>query len=154
MSKRYGSLLDRFWRNTIKGDGCWLWIGPKDDFGYGRLRNGARRVRAHRLSYEMFRCSIPADKFVLHSCDNPACVNPEHLRVGTALENVQDKVHRYRQTKGEASPWAKLQTEQVIAIKSADGTDRALAQQYGVSHSVISAIRRGVKWKHIQRPAQ
>ena len=76
---------DRFWRHVAKGDGCWLWIGFKNQWGYGRFHRNMSfpYAQAHRLSWELEHGAIPAGLCVLHRCDVPACVNPDHLFLGT-----------------------------------------------------------------------
>jgi hypothetical protein len=87
-----------FNRVKIDENGCWNYTGFKDKFGYGRLRGlDGHKILAHRLSYEENYGPIPEDMMVLHSCDNPACVNPEHLRLGTQTDNMQDMTGRKRQ---------------------------------------------------------
>lgn len=76
--------------------GCWLWLGKVDRSGYGEVSVGSHLRRAHRVSYEAFAGPIPAGKMVLHRCDQPSCVNPDHLYVGTAKENMRDCVDRGR----------------------------------------------------------
>ena len=100
----YCTFLDRFWNKVEKGkpDACWNWIGAKHPFGYGdiRLGGGSRQrtihIRAHRFSYELHHGPIPAGLDVCHSCDNPTCVNPHHLFVGTARDNVLDAIRNNR----------------------------------------------------------
>jgi hypothetical protein len=77
-------------------DGCILWRGPTDRDGYGRLRSFGKRITAHRLSWMLHRGAIPAGLHVLHSCDEPACVAIEHLRLGTHAENMRDRGARGR----------------------------------------------------------
>lgn len=148
MSKRYGTLEARFWRhvNPEPNTGCWLWDGPIDDFGYGRFRVGQKKRRARRISADLHSIEVPAGKILRHKCDVPGCVNPDHLLVGTHAENNRDRSVRGRSCSGEASPFAKLSIESVRAIRAANGTHRALAAQFGVSHAVIGKIRRGQKW--------
>ena len=94
--------------------GCWLWTGQKSQKGYGILQtqksNKIKKHRAHRLSYEIFKGPIPEGMYVCHSCDTPACINPEHLWVGTVQQNNADRVEKMRGT-------TKLNKEQVAEIK-------------------------------------
>jgi hypothetical protein len=98
-------VLKRFWAKVLKqpGDGCWEWIGAKHTGGYGQLRVSGVLKTTHRLSWEIHKGEVPAGLWVLHKCDNRACVRPEHLFVGTGLQNVRDTVakgrHRGRTSK-------------------------------------------------------
>lgn len=92
---------DRFWRRVNKTDGCWEWTGAHHPFGYGQFRigNGSKQgklVSAHRYSYELHKGAIGPGLSVLHECDNPKCVRPDHLYQGTAADNFDDMVRRAR----------------------------------------------------------
>jgi hypothetical protein len=89
-------LEDRFWRKVHKTDGCWLWIAFKNNQGYGVIRENRINILAHRMSLKLSGVDLPDDKNALHKCDVPACVNPEHLYVGTQKENARDVVIRGR----------------------------------------------------------
>jgi hypothetical protein len=149
MSKRYGEFLDRFWgyvdRFPPEGNGCWLWRGPVDD-GYGRMRRGQVKARAHRIMYELQCGEIPQGKVVRHSCDNPACVNPDHLELGTLADNVADMDKRGRRSLIHS---AKLTENDVRRIREDSRAERAIAADYGVSHTTIGDIKRGKKWSHL-----
>lgn len=88
----------RFWAKVEKGPGCWLWTGAKNSRGYGQTASGlkGKSKLAHRASYEHFYGPIPDGLYVLHRCDVPHCVNPQHLFVGTAADNMQDAVRKGR----------------------------------------------------------
>lgn len=89
---------ERFWSKVVKKDGCWKWVGAKSQ-GYGYIQIGGRKdkvIRAHRLSYMLEHGEIPDGHIVRHKCDNPECCNPEHLEIGTMLDNSQDMVKRRR----------------------------------------------------------
>ena len=139
---------DRFWakvdRPSIKE--CWNWNGSTRK-GYGRIRIGNnRQISTHRLiaSYEFGR--LPAGAVVRHQCDNPLCVNPTHLCLGSALQNMNDKALRGR-VRGSRNPRAKLNEEQVAAIRASREPLDTLAHRYAISNSTIQAIRYGRNWR-------
>lgn len=88
--------MERFWSKVEKTDGCWLWTAYLDERGYGTFGYKGKVHYAHRVSYELTKGPIPIGLHILHSCDNPACVNPAHLRTGTHTDNMRDKVERGR----------------------------------------------------------
>lgn len=136
--------------------GCWEWVAGKDTHGYGQMKINGRKRLAHRVSYELYRGPIPDGILVCHDCDNPACINPDHLFLGTQTENMADMMSKGRgrkaRLKGEDHSQAKLTESDVVAILSAKGlvSQVALADQYGVSPSQIGNIHRGKAWTHIQ----
>lgn len=88
--------MERFWSKVNKTDGCWIWTAYRDDKGYGCFGFRGKVWKAHRVAYELATGPIPTGAHILHSCDNPSCVNPEHLRAGTHADNMRDKVARGR----------------------------------------------------------
>jgi hypothetical protein len=147
--KTYYDLLSYTDRNEC---GCWIWRRAKSDFGYGIVyRPGVGLVRAHRMAWEMTQGPIPSGLVVLHKCDTPACINPDHLRIGTKKQNSEDMVLKGRTNgpKGERCARAKLTQEQVLAIRLDGRTTVEIAAEYGVHHSNISRIKRGLRWSHI-----
>lgn len=89
---------DKFWARVAKADGCWVWTGAKDKNGYGTFSPSAAtgQLRAHRVSWQIHRGTIPTGMSVCHHCDNPECTNPEHLFVGTNKDNMEDKIRKGR----------------------------------------------------------
>ncbi len=138
--------IDRFSLWVQKGDGCWLWIGGKNDKGYGRLylSDPKRVVYAHRFAWAIANGPIPDEYEVCHRCDNPPCVRPDHLFLGTHLENMQDMV-----TKGRYA--SKSKPERVprgVRVNTAKLND--IGREYGVTHSVIQKVVVGRSWAHVQ----
>ena len=98
-------MVDRFWEQTATGDGCWLWQGSRNNKGYGQLSKGGRSggsVLTHRYSWEIHNGPIPDGLCVCHRCDNPPCVNPEHLFLGTYKDNAVDRRDKGRNTRYKA----------------------------------------------------
>ncbi|PRA53867.1 hypothetical protein CQ062_13705 [Ochrobactrum sp. MYb68] len=116
--------------------GCWLWTGYINSDGYGHFNVRGSIEKAHRVSFRAFRGEIPSGYLVLHSCDQPCCVNPQHLRIGTDVENAADKARRRR------AP-TKLSDDQVNEIRSADGRYCDIADAYGVSAAWVCRIKGG-----------
>lgn len=149
------SLEDRFWRNVSKSESteCWDWLACTDKDGYGTMRVGGRKVgKAHRISHELNKGPIPKALFVLHRCDNPKCVNPAHLFLGTNKDNSDDKVKKGRNhiTLGILNGKAKLTADQVLTIKADSRTHKVIAKDYGVTQSAIDKIKAGLSWKHLE----
>ena len=94
--KKIIPIKKRFWSKVRKTSKCWIWEGHKDKNGYGRIGLDKKYIRVHRFSYELKNGHIPKGLWVLHQCDNPPCVNPSHLKVGTHQENQSDKSERGR----------------------------------------------------------
>lgn len=122
---------------------CLIWGGAKNDRGYGQVMWNGRVVYVHRLAYESEHGPIPDGLYVCHTCDNPPCFNPVHLWAGTNAENQQDAKAKGRRASGERHPGHRLTTEQIAVIRASNGNQRVLAEQLGVSQSLISRIRAG-----------
>jgi hypothetical protein len=159
-AQRFASFRDRFYQK-VKPDpadpvtGCHIWTGAKDSGGYGAFEVGGKQCRAHRVAWELVFGPIPADGKILHwKCDNPACVNPLHLRLGTQRTNTADRDRKGRRrggaSRGERNRSARLTNEQVLEIRADTGSkQKALAAKYGVSICQISNIRSRKYWKHL-----
>lgn len=131
--------------------GCYLWT-RRVHRRYGRLtvRHGWI-LEAHRAAWITSRGDIPKGLFVCHKCDVPICVNPSHLFLGTHTDNMRDMIAkgRKRTTKGEANPGAKLTEQAVREIRGDSRSNQAVARSYGVSKSLVSAVRNGIVWKDV-----
>ena len=130
---------------------CMEWGGYTDKDGYGIMKDQGVNKRAHRVSYEMTKGSIPSGMVVMHTCDNPPCVNPDHLKCGTQAENVEDahQKGRMRSLNGDSHYNARLTEDDVLAIRASGDSARDLAVKYGVAYGHIRAIITRVKWRHI-----
>lgn len=159
MSRRMRPLADRFWDFVSKGEGCWLWRGGTNGkYGVlGRGGRGAPMVYAHRLSYELAHGEVPSGLYVMHSCDTPLCVRPEHLAVGTQTDNMRDAMNKGRishvsKTPGEKNRHAKLTAADVGKIRErlAQGeTRRSVAATLGMNPHTISRIALRQLWPHV-----
>jgi hypothetical protein len=137
--------------------GCWVWLGAVDKDGYGKTSHSAsglkRYVRSHRLVYELLVGPIPAGKMLLHGCDNPCCVNPDHMTVGTQADNVADRDRKGRTNRapcpGEKNNRAILNEAQVLEIRASKERLKVLAARYGVSVPCIKGVRCRTNWKHL-----
>jgi len=146
-------------------DECWEWQSARSN-GYGLLGNWPKSgIYAHRLAYELEHGPIPAGLFVCHDCDNPPCVNPAHLFLGTQADNLADmatkgrsaigdrngsRTHPERVPRGERHPQAKLTSQEAGEIRSlalAGWLQQDIADAYGVTFSLVSQIKRGVIWR-------
>ena len=155
--------IDLFWNKVDKTDTCWNWTAYKDRDGYGLF--GIKKLgqfKAHRFSLMLKGVDIPKGYVVMHHCDNPACVNPDHLKPGTVAENNLDKKLKNRQkgSPGEQNARSKLTTQQVLEIRArAQVGDRVgynngsnlkdLAKEYNVCVDTIRLIARNKIWKHL-----
>lgn len=150
------SLRERFYALgwTIAPSGCWEWAASRNARGYGQISSGprdadgkTRPLLAARVSWELHRGPIPEGLVICHRCDNPPCVNPDHLFLGTRSDNNADMAAKHRTLNGERRPQAKLtdtQVEEIRARHAAGGiTHNALAEEYGVSQPAISLIISG-----------
>lgn len=148
-------LIERFESQIDKKNNneCWLWIGEIADHGGGILRIGGQILSAYRLSYEIYTGEITNDLCVCHSCDIRACVNPNHLWLGTHAENMADAAKKNRMHPGEQSAQSKLKNEQVIEIinlyKTGSYSQQQLGKMFGVEHTQIHQIITGKSWKHL-----
>jgi hypothetical protein len=144
-------MLDRFMDKVSPepNSGCWLWTSSVDSTGYGTFWKDRTAQKAHRLSYQIHRGEIPAGMQVCHKCDNPLCVNPDHLFVGTLQDNMKDRNAKGRQARGVRHSKARLSEDDVRFIRSSNLTTIALGKMFNINHGSISAIRTRKNWKHV-----
>lgn len=133
--------------------GCWLWTVATLRSGYGCFTAGKRRMTAHRAAFLAWKGPIPEGMFVLHSCDQPSCINPQHLRLGTHADNTSDKNARNRNARGERIfNKLKLTPEKVLEIRrlSREGVrGTEIAKRFAVYPGAIYAILKHITWKHV-----
>ncbi len=151
-------LADRFWPKADRGEGCWEWRGyRKRGYGYVVIarKPRLREVRAHRIAYVLSYGDIPDGMLVCHHCDNPSCVRPDHLFLGTYADNHADMDQKGRRghgrVYGEAHGRSKLSCAKAAEIRrltEAGRSHRQLAVQFGVSPTAIRLVQSGRTWKH------
>lgn len=150
----------RFWSKVDKDNGpvhpehgrCWVWTAALFSNGYGVFGVAHKNKRSHRVSWELINGSIPSDMRVLHKCDNPRCVRPEHLFLGTDRDNAADRCSKGRQARGQRIGRAILNDELVAKIKQLlrdglGGTD--IQELLGVDRENVYNIKRGMCWRHV-----
>lgn len=146
--------VDRFLSRVDTSGGCWLWTGPVDGGGYGLLTFQGVPISAHRVSYLLHNGDLPTGSLICHHCDNPPCVNPDHLYAGDFHTNARDAVarNRYVPRPGEENPAALLTTERVTEIRrrwQAGEPQARLAREFGISTSQTHRIVHGESWRHV-----
>jgi hypothetical protein len=145
--------LNRFWAKVDKSGDCWEWMAYKQP--YGQYWNGKRLVQAHRFSYELANGPIPDGLCVLHNCDNPGCVNPAHLFLGTQKDNIRDALEKGRlvNQKGENNPRSILTEKKVLTVRAEYKTGktscRKLGREHGIDYKHINNIINRKNWSHI-----
>lgn len=150
----------RFWSKVVTSPGCWIWVAGRNRRGYGLFGAGTRMnpmsLLASRASWMLARGPIPAGLYVCHHCDNPPCVRPDHLFLGTQSDNMLDAYSKgrkrgftQRRQTGEENHRAKLTADTVRTIREARLPARVLAQQLGVSKQAVQDVRSGRTWRHV-----
>jgi len=133
-------------------DGCWLWTGYTTKLNYGEVIINYKKVRTHRASYMIYKGEIPEGIFVCHHCDNPLCVNPDHLFLGTQLDNMRDMIKKGRRVIATSEKKSKkINRDDATFIVSMKGIipSMELAKKYNMSQSSISRIQRGDRWTRL-----
>jgi hypothetical protein len=134
--------------------GCWIWIGSARNVRpskrvYGEFVYERKHCLAHRVSWILFKGDIPSNINVLHRCDTTLCVNPNHLFLGTQIDNIADRVLKRRSAIGERHGNAKLTEREVLLIKSEIGSCRKIAARYGIGPTQVLGIKNGRTWRHL-----
>lgn len=155
--KQQQLLKERLEKRLIKTNDCWGWTGPKDTNNYGSFRIGNKTFRASRVSWMIYRGPIYDGLCVLHKCDNPICVNPEHLFLGTMKDNSQDMIKKNRQggqfSKGNIPPISKLNPQKVKLIRHMINSNislKEIANIFNVHKDTIYAVKTGKNWSHVK----
>ena len=149
----YCSLKCRLLAKVRKSEtGCWEWIGGKDQDGYGLLSINDKSQRASRISFEVFNCQkVPNGKCICHTCDNPSCINPGHLFVGSALENAHDMIQKKRARYAEGK---KILNEEIIKriffLKKKGLTNNEISYCFQISLQHLSSILDRKIWTHVE----
>lgn len=145
----------RFWSkvNVTKSDrDCWEWQGAKGRGGYGRIKINGKFYTASRVSWEMMHDRSMGDMFAMHTCDNPSCVNPHHIKAGTHQDNMKDMARKSRASAPctrRVFDWDKV--DEARRMIEEGETNSEIAKKFGVSRHTISAIRRGATWSPEKR---
>ena len=151
---------ERFWPkiefgriNPLPLGRCWEWRHARAEFGYGLFWDGRRMARAHREAWTFTFGPIPPDVLVLHHCDNPPCIRPDHLFLGTDADNVADMHRKGRGNVGERNGKAILAADDVRHVRAwlaAGFTQQSVAAAYGVGHGTVHMIRAGKNWRTVE----
>lgn len=152
MGNRYASLAERFgWGHRPGPDGCWLWTKSALPHGYGLIQHNKKRYLAHRVSWELANGPIPIGAIICHRCDVTACVNPDHLFLGTSKDNSSDMAAKGRSAHGSRNGQARLSSSRVAEIRTAvanGAVQRQIAKRLGMSPATISLIVNNKTWRH------
>jgi hypothetical protein len=162
MGVRAAPIADRLERWSIPepNSGCTLWLGAACKHGYGRIQVPGRGPKlAHRIAYEVKNGPIPEGLKLLHKCDNPGCINPDHLQPGTQAENVADMMAKGRENRdprpyhqGTKNPNSYITEDLVRNVLLSDLPQKAAAYHFGIAGSWVQRIRAREVWKHIDFP--
>jgi hypothetical protein len=156
------ALENRFFSKVIKTETCHVWAASKNPDGYGRFALNGKQEKAHRVSWMLANGDIPKGKMICHHCDNPSCVNPDHLFLGDQSDNMIDMHNKGRHNMtdkswiktrrsyaGELNPRAKFTVADVQYIRASELSSTELAKRYGVHRNQIYWIRQYKTWKNV-----
>lgn len=148
--------VEKFWSSVDKSGECWLWTKGRISSGYGEFCTNRGTYYAHRVSYALAK-GDPGKLFVMHSCDNPPCVNPDHLSIGTCRDNSFDAWDKGRLPHppimlGEKNPWSKIteaQVREIRTLREGGMILRLIAERYGLSIATTQKIATRQAWTHV-----
>lgn len=154
------SVFERFVKFTRYENGCWIWTGARRTSGYGVFKLNGKAESAHRVSYKLFKGDIPPGVFVCHTCDNPICVNPDHLFLGTASDNMMDAQSKGRLVipegirfkKGHIPNFTTITKEQAVQVKlmiKKGMRNKDISEITGINYQTIVDIKRGKSFRNI-----
>ena len=153
-SKARKAFVKRFRFRVVKTDYCWNWVATKHARGYGKLIIKWKAQLAHRVSWMLKYGRIPGALLVCHKCDNPSCVRPGHLFLGTTQDNIADKVAKGRQARGQSNGKSVLSESEVVDIrrkyKTGNYSQADLGFEYGIHQTHVGFIVRRVTWRHVE----
>lgn len=145
--------MNGFWPKVQRGgpNDCWPWLAAcnHERGGYGVFNDRGRMYRAHRLAFELGTGISPGRQVVMHTCDNPPCCNPAHLKLGTQAENIADQVAKQRQPRGEKNGQSRLSKVDVLAIrklKQGGASSAAVARAFGINETAVYKIHSRQRW--------
>src|SRR3990167_1938243 len=145
------NLRIRFENKFIRGNDCWNWTAYRCAYGYGKIMVNGKKESANRIAYQLYVGTIPSGMLVCHICDNPACVKPSHLFLGTNYDNMSDMKNKGRSGdhRGVLNGRSKLKEHEVLNIRQDNRVMREIAQDYGISISLVGQIKQNDIWRHI-----
>lgn len=152
MSQPLTSREMRFLHHVL-GDGCWVWRGGLEADGYGRFPDAGGWRRAHRVAWELYYGPIPEGLCVCHRCDNPACVRPDHLFLGTHRDNIRDRDSKGRAAAGSRNGRAKLTEPEVQSIREEVAAGRSMygiAKRRGLNPTTVQDLVSGKNWSRVR----
>lgn len=142
-------IIERFISKLHKSNNCWLWLASKNTDGYGQFKINNKKHLAHRVSYEIYSGDITCGLMVLHSCDNPSCVNPKHLRLGTSKENTKDMITRNRKGSNKKRINPNIACKIRKMYSSGNYSQRQLANIFNTSPTNVRNIIKFNTWKRV-----